>query len=204
LPFDLSSLKGGDALAEMSDIDSKAFNLIPFQEFIEGCSMAYDYMHQRIILYNKDYNYAYVFSLESQAWGMMESNIADSLNSYPDAIVVTKDNQLVSLSKEDEAKAKGLMITRALKLDDGDVLKTINTIVQRGDFNRGDVSTILWGSRDLKNWHLVWSSKDHYMRGFRGTPYKYYRIGALTNLGKDESLIGASINHEPKQTNKIR
>lgn len=203
-PMDINALKGGDKVAKMSGIDGNAFNTIPFEDFVKGCSMTYDYMHQRIILYNKEYSYAYVFSLESQAWGMMESNIADSLNSYPDAIVVTKDSQLVNLSKEDEAKAKGLMITRALKLDDGDVLKTINTIVQRGNFNRGDVSTILWGSRDLKNWHLVWSSKDHYMRGFRGTPYKYYRIGALTNLGKDESLIGASINYETKQTNQIR
>lgn len=204
LPVSIQNLKGGDKVVDMSGIDGNAFNTIPFEDFIKGCSMTYDYMHQRIILYNKECSYAYVFSLESQAWGMIESNIADSLNSYPDAIVVTNDNQLVNLSKEDDEKAKGLMITRALKLDDGDVLKTINTIVQRGDFNRGDVATILWGSRDLKNWHLVWSSKDHYMRGFRGTPYKYYRIGAITNLGKDESLIGASINYEIKQTNQIR
>lgn len=204
LSFDLSKLKGGDKLAEMSGIKGGAFNIDPFQEFIEGCSMVYDYTHQRIILYNKDYNYAYVFSLESQAWGMMKSNIEDKINSYPDAIVVTKDGELLNLSQENDAKMKGFMVSRALKLDGADVLKTINTIVQRGDFNRGEVSTILWGSRDLKNWHLVWSSKDHYMRGFRGTPYKYYRIGALTNLGKDESLIGASINYEPKQTNQIR
>lgn len=204
LPFDLSKLKGGDKLAEMSGIKEEAFNIDPFQEFIEGCSMVYDYTHQRIILYNKEYDYAYVFSLESKAWGIMESNIADKINSYPDAIVVTKDGELLNLSQENSAKMKGFMVSRALKLDDGDILKTINTIVQRGDFNRGDVATILWGSRDLKNWHLVWSSKDHYMRGFRGTPYKYYRIGAITNLGKDESLIGASINYEIKQTNQIR
>jgi hypothetical protein len=204
LPFDLSDLKGGDELAKMSSIDGKAFNLIPFQDFIEGCSMVYDYTHQRIILYNKECSYAYVFSLESKAWGMMASNIADKINSYPDAIVVTKDGKLLNLSKESEDKMKGFMVSRALKLDGADVLKTINTIVQRGDFNRGDVSTILWGSRDLKNWQLIWTSKDHYLRGFRGSPYKYYRIGALTNLGKDESLIGVSINYEPKQTNKIR
>jgi hypothetical protein len=206
-PFDLSKLKGGDKLAEMSGIKGEAFNIIPFQDFIGGCSMVYDYTHQRIILYNKKCSYAYVFSLESKAWGMMESNIEDKINSYPDAVVVTNDGKLLNLSKESkesEDKMKGFMVSRALKLDGADVLKTINTIVQRGDFNRGDVSTILWGSRDLKNWQLVWSSKDHYMRGFRGTPYKYYRIGALTNLGKDESLIGASLNYEPKQTNKIR
>lgn len=207
LPFDLSDLKGGDALAEMSGIDSMAFDAIPFQEFIEGCSMVYDYVHQRIILYNKKCNYAYVFSLESKAWGMMESNIADQINSYPDAIVVTKDGELLNLSKESkesEDKMKGFMVSRALKLDGADVMKTIDTIIQRGNFDRGDVSTILWGSRDLKNWQLVWSSKDHYLRGFRGSPYNYFRIGALTSLGKDESLIGASINYEPKQNNKLR
>lgn len=203
-PLDLTKQQGGERLIDLSGVNAESFGVLPFKEFLQGSSMVYDYKNQRIILYNKECKYAYVYSFESKAWGMMESNIVDSINSYPDAMVVTDDNHLVNLSKEDKDKAKGLMVTRALKLDGADVLKTIDTLVQRGNFNRGDVSTILWGSRDLKNWHLVWSSKDHYMRGFRGTPYKYYRIGALTNLGEDENLVGVSINHTPKQTNQIR
>lgn len=203
-PLDLTKQQGGETLIGLSGVNAESFDILPFKEFLQGSSMVYDYKNQRIILYNKECKYAYVYSFESKAWGMMESNIVDSINSYPDAMVVTDDNYLVNLSKEDKDKAKGLMITRALKLDGADILKTIDTLVQRGNFNRGDVSTILWGSRDLKNWHLVWSSKDHYLRGLRGTPYKYYRIGALTNLDEEEYLVGASVNYSVKQTNQLR
>lgn len=203
-PFKLAEIPGGKALMKLTGVKEGAFNIVPFKEFLKGIRMAYDYTHQRVLLFNDAHDYAYVYSLKSKEWGMCESNFMYPINSYPEALVVTKDNKLVNLSEASGETRPGLIMTRALKLDDGDVMKTVNTIIQRGYFDRGDVTTVLWGSRDLKNWHIVWSSKDHYLRGFRGTPYKYFRIGATTTLTEDEQLIGASIMLEPKQTNKLR
>jgi hypothetical protein len=204
-PMLLCMMPRGLQLMSKAEIESRTFDIIPFSEYLQGARMVYDYTHQRIVLYQPRCDYAYVYSLKNKQWGMMDSEIQYGVNSYPKALVVTSDNKLVDLSStEGELMRKGLMVTRALKLDYGDVLKTINTIVQRGNFNRGDVSTILWGSRDLKHWHLVWTSKDHYLRGLRGTPYKYYRIGALTNLDEEEYLVGASVNYSVKQTNQLR
>lgn len=204
-PMLLSMMPGGLQLMSKAEIGSRAFDMVAFKDYLQGARMVYDYTHQRIVLYQPRCDYAYVYSLKSKQWGMMESEIQYGVNSYPEALVVMSDNKLVDLSSaEGKLMRKGLMVTRALKLDGGDILKTIDTIIQRGDFDRDDVSTVLWGSRDLKNWHLIWTSKDHYLRGFRGSPYKYYRIGAITEIGREESLIGASISYQLKQTNKLR
>ena len=64
--------------------------------------------------------------------------------------------------------------------------------------------TALYGSRDLVNWHLVWSSKDHYLRGFRGSPYKYFRIAGVATLNADENIFGASVQFTPRQNNQPR
>ncbi|MCF0244890.1 MAG: hypothetical protein HUK06_08950, partial [Bacteroidaceae bacterium] len=95
-------------------------------------------------------------------------------------------------------------VTRPLKLETPDVLKTIDVLIQRGMFKRGDVQTVLYGSRDLYNWFIVWSSKDNFLRGFRGTPYKYYRIAGTATLTEDKSISGASIQYTPKHLNQPR
>lgn len=176
----------------------------PFLTFIKDCQMVYDYVHQRVFVFNTAYSYAYVYSLKSQRWGMTFSKLSSPINSYPDALAMTSDHMLVSYSETDDEECKGLYITRPLKLEAADVHKTISTIIQRGHFQRGDVATVLYGSRDLYNWHLIWSSTDHFLRGFRGTPYKYFRIAGVATLTDGKSIFGASVNMEPRHTNQLR
>lgn len=187
----------------------------PFLAFLSGCHMIYDYIHQRIVVFNPDtamvngaatplYTYAYVYSLKSKQWGMMFSDIGSSFNAYPQALAMTHDDKLVSFAGTDETVCNALFVTRPLKLDMPDVLKTVSTVIQRGLFQRGDVTTILYGSRDLYSWHLVWSSVDHYLRCFRGTPYKYFRIAGTASIFNGKSVYGASIAFEPRHTNQLR
>ena len=175
-----------------------------FSNFLEGCRMIYDYAHQRIIIFNTAFSYAYVYSLKSRMWGMMYANFDYTVNAYPDAMAVTKDNKLVSFRTTDETISKGLFVTRPLKLEAPDIHKTVSALIQRGHFQRGDVETVLYGSRDLYNWRLVWSSRDHYLRGFSGTPYKYFRIAGLTTLTDGKSLFGASVEFKQRLTNNLR
>lgn len=215
-PFDVTDLPGINVLHEQMGHSADACVPVkPFLGFLAGCQMIYDYIHQRIIVFNpstttingvttQNYSYAYVFSLKSKMWGMMYSNLDYSVNSYPDSLAVDKAGKLVSFSDTDEEVCKGLYITRPLKLEAADVHKTISALIQRGHFQRGDVGTVLYGSRDLYTWHLIWSSKDQYLRGFRGTPYKYFRIAGLTALTDGKSVFGASVNFEPRHTNNLR
>jgi hypothetical protein len=117
---------------------------------------------------------------------------------------MTFDNRLVSFRGTDEETSKGLYITRPLKFEAADVLKTVSALIQRGTFRRGDVGTVLYGSRDLYTWRIVWSSTDHTLRRFSGTPYKYFRIAGLVTLTKDKSVYGASVEVEQRQTDILR
>jgi len=215
-PFNVFDLPGIDQLhAKIGHSADACLPTKPFLGFLAGCQMVYDYVHQRIFVFNPAtetvngvtaplYTYAYVFSLKSKMWGMTFSSLKSTINSYPDALAMTHDNKLVSFSETDETVCKGLYITRPLKLEAADVHKTISALIQRGHFQRGDVGTVLYGSRDLYTWHLIWSSKDQYLRGFRGTPYKYFRIAGVATLTDGKSIFGASINFEPRHTNQLR
>jgi hypothetical protein len=226
-PFSLGTLPSSLlSFLSQEGYDTQAMQLQPFSSFLSGCRMIYDYTHQRIIVYNSGNNYAYVYSLKDHKWGMMITNIDYGINSYPEALAVTDAStggtrSVINLSQEvltetadDETVpvyVKGLVVTRPLKLDQPDALKTIDTIIQRGKFNFLDTSrtvkpirSILFGSRDLYNWHLVASSTDHYLRGFSGTPYKYFRIVVLVDFHPDESVYGATIQYTPRYLNRPR
>lgn len=188
-----------------------------FSEFRKGSRMSYDYVNQRIIVFNKNKNYAYVFSMKSKLWGIVASSLTTAINSYPNAYAMAKiktvvsdgkqevtNNCLVDLSRSAETHQKGLLVTRPIKLDVASMLKTFDTVFLRGLFGKGKVQVVLYGSRDNIRWHLIHSAKEHYLRGFRGTPYKYFRIVAITDLSIGETLVGASVAYTPRLTNQIR
>lgn len=197
-----------DKILEHADLSKGTLRILPFMDFVRDCRMIYDYEHQRIIAYNtsKEYNcnYAYIFSLKSKQWGMMQSYIADNVNSYPDALAVLNDGSLVNFSDETDEVYKSIAVSRPIKLDAYDIHKSIDTIIQRGVFKKGHVKSILYASNDLYNWVPVWSSTDHYLRGFRGTPYKYIRIVLLANLSNNEGITGCSVQFTPRLTNQPR
>lgn len=206
-PFDALRLPGFQKLHDMLGHKPETDRCLPtkpFKEFLQRCRMLYDYVHQRVIVYAPGVTYAYVYSLKSHQWGMLFSNISSHLNSYPDSLAMDSNNALVSYSIPKEGVTKCLYVSRPLKLEMPNILKTIDSVIQRGLFRYGHVSTVLYGSRDLQNWHLVWTSRDQQLSGFSGSPFKYFRVGGVATLSPDESLNGASVQFMPRQTNKPR
>lgn len=205
-PFDISSLPAMNDLRRLIGHGNPdtCMPTLPFLKFIDKCAMSYDYTNQRVFIFNPTVDYAYVLSLKSRQWAIVHSDFSYGLNSYPEAIVARRDSSLVNLSAKSDTFPSGLLVTRPIKLDAPDILKTVDTVIQRGYFRRGHVRSVLYGSRDLYNWSLVWSSKDHYLRGFSGSPYKYFRIALLCDLSEGESLYGATVQFEPRKTNQPR
>lgn len=216
--YNLPSLPSISVLLDEAGLTAADITYVPFKTFLGGLRGVYDYEHQHIIFYNENYQYAYVFSTQSKQWGMIESNLISTVNSYPEALAVTSTTTddgtvqtLINFSDRDEsANVNGLLISRPFKLGDPDMLKTIDTLIQRGyfDFHNtsgiSKVQQILYGSRDLFNWHTIWSSQDLYMRGFRGTPYKYFRVAAAVNLRKGEGIVGFTAEFTPRHANRPR
>lgn len=209
-PFDIQSFtKGKEMIAVYnkalgSEILPDNFTVQPFRTFLDDCRIVYDYPHQHIIIANKSCSYAYVYSARSRSWGMMllPDKISHGINSYPDALAMDDNHHLVSFSVYGDTTESYLLVTRPLKLDNPDILKTVDTVIQRG--NMKDACQALYGSRDLISWHLIWSSADRCLRGFAGTPYKYFRIAVIGSLSDGETLNGCTIQYYPRQTDQPR
>lgn len=180
-----------------------------------GSRIAYDYHHGRLIVYNPLHNYSYVMETESGMWSVMAQGFHSNLNVYEECLMVKEENttdgdtqyKVYNYSSDEvEENQKSYLISRPIKLGYPDVHKTINSIIQRGVFRRkNDVKQCLYGSNDLYNWIPVWSSDNIYLRGFRGTGYKYYRsILFIPEFKQDETLQGATITYEPRMTDKQR
>lgn len=204
-PFDVLSLPGMDKLHEMlGHGNDSCFPIAPFSEFLSSCGIIYDYVHQRIFVFSPKYSYAYVYSLKSKQWGMVYSNLIKAVNSYPEALAIDSSGNLIDFSKESEEMMSGLIVTRPIKLGEADILKTVDTVIQRGYFRSGHVKSVLYGSRDLFNWHLINSSVSHHIVNRLGTPYKYFRVALLCSLDKAESVYGCTVQYIPRFTNRPR
>ena len=131
------------------------------------------------------------------------SDMKHRINSYTDALAM-KGNKVVDLSKPGNDAQQILVVTNPINLSSPDFLKTIRTIAQRGFFKKNNVQQILYGSRDLIHWHAISSSTNEFLRGWRGTPYKYFRIAFTANLKRGESVSGCQILFEQRYTNRIR
>ncbi len=210
MPFDFSVLPKYNQLLSKAQFSYSDVYYKTFLSFLKNCQIAYDYTHQRIIVFNPTldgddnllFSYAYVYSLKSQLWGTMQSNFKSTINSYPDALAVDVDNNLISFSDSNDAVTNGMIVSRPFKLDNPDALKSVHSVIQRGLFQQGDVSLVLYGSRDLYSWHLIGSSATHKLRHYCGSPYKYFRIVALTTLSVGKSLSGISVDFSPRHLNQ--
>ena len=203
--FDIRNLTGMTTLHTMlGHSDSTCLPVVPFLTFLSDCRMIYDYVHQRIIVFSPQYGYAYVYSFKSQMWGLVHSTFASGVNSYPEALAMDNAGHLVDLGQSNVSTVAALCVTRPIKLDSSDIHKTVSSVIQRGMFRKGSVKVVLYGARDLYSWHMIYSSTDHYLRGFSGTPYKYFRVALLCNLSVDECVDGCSFRFTPRLTDQPR
>ncbi len=215
-PDTITALPKAAALVELYDkalgndgtqTDISSITVKPFGEFAEGCGIIYDYARQRVIVYNPSVEYAYIMSLKSGSWGMMRSNIRGTVNSYPEALAMVSDDGKPALADFDTVDGNGgveLIVTRPMKLGDSDVHKTVDAIIQRGTMLKDDVMQVLYASNDLDTWTIVWSSANAYLRGFSGTPYKYFRLAVIAKLEAGKVLAGCSLNADTRLTDQLR
>ncbi len=178
--------------------------MVPFKTYIQGCRIIYDYIQQHVVVFNSAYSYAYVYDLSTRTWSTMQSTLSAALNSYPQAYAINKSNQVVDLDQSPDESAYVLIVTRPLKLDAPDILKTVHACIQRGAFSEGNISSALYASRDLIDWQLVESATSPQIRSLGGTPYKYFIVVAVGEISSAEHISGCTIQEAQRLTRRLR
>lgn len=195
--FDLSSLPNIDRFTS----DLIPLPIVSFRTYLGGARMIYDYKNRELIVYNGS-DYSYVYQFETMTWGISSRKITLNIPRYTEALAEIGNAVFDFSERQTEKTVSIFIITRPLKLDAPDVFKTIHKVIQRGVYS--DIKQILYGSNDLIHWHTVWSSTNGRMQGFRGTPYKYYRIAVFGDMTSQESISAATIVYNHRLTNQVR
>lgn len=173
--------------------------------------VVYDYEGERLVCFNNNYDYQYVYCLKTQTWHRTQYGYLDvALNSYPRCMVVTRKSKRtgsiyvdhhaildISLTKDLTLTPKKILIvTRPFDLQEPDVLKTITDVRVRGNFAKGAFNFFLQGSQDGINFHTIST--------LRGKSWKLFRIILLANLALNERISWIDVMYDSRFTNRLR
>lgn len=180
-----------------------------FLAFVKEAKIAYDYAGKRLIFINEGEDYQYIYKLDTQTWhkAVYGIKLKYPINSYPECLIMGEGESLYSGKKVldfstaldaavEKTPTKGVIVTRALNLDEPDVFKTITDIRVRGQFKKGAVKFILLGSNDGDKYHVIST--------LRGKAWKLFRIILLTDLQPTDRISWIDVQYETKFTNRLR
>lgn len=191
----------------VGSIQEAGIKYIPFRQFMKGADMVYDYYDARIIVFNPDCAYAYVYSLKSGLWGAMESNIKKRVNIYPESYAINGDRKIVDFyESQPVGPTRYFLCTRPMAIGSAEAYKTMFSCITRGYFRNevGKCGMALYASNDLFKWFPVSTSVNKFLRGMCGSPYKYFRLALIGSLLPEESLGGLSADYQERWQNKLR
>ena len=194
-------------LLALGNIPESDVKYVRFRKYLEEAGMIYDYYDSRIIVFNPNYTYAYVYSLKSNMWGTMHNVFNKRVNIYPESYATDKAGKILDVYvKEPTENVPFFLCSRPLTLGQ-DAYKTMFDCITRGYFSSiqaGKCGMVLFGSNDLVNWYYVGSSVNMYLRNIVGSPYKYFRLSLMGNLAPKESISALSTEFQSRLQNKLR
>lgn len=207
-PFNFMDMKYANQIIATNETMSEEISYIRFRDYLKSADMIYDYYDNRIIVFNPNQAYAYVYSLKSKMWGTMKNVFSKRVNIYPESYATNKEGKILNVYVEEpSSNTPYFLCSRPLTISDKEVYKTIFTCIARGYFRKetnGKCAMVLYGSNNLFDWYLIKTSINEYLRAMAGSPYKFFRIALIGNLATNESISGLSAEFQERLQNKLR
>ena len=207
-PFNFMEMKYAKQIIATNGTESGEISYIRFKDYLKSADMIYDYYDNRIIVFNPNQAYAYVYSLKSKMWGTMKNVFNKRVNIYPESYATNNEGKILNVYVEEPySNTPYFLCSRPLTISDKEVYKTIFTCIARGYFRKGTngkSAIVLYGSNNLFDWYLIKTSINEYLRGIAGSPYKYFRVALIGNLATNESISGLSAEFQERLQNKLR
>ena len=108
--------------------------------------LAYNYLHNEVIISNIVFDYSFVYSLTNREWSIIDRVFDVTTNSYPELVVYNNDKQLRYEFTEGDDKVPVVAITRPVKVDTLD-FKRLRQAALRCTFE-GSLNFYVLGSND--------------------------------------------------------
>lgn len=202
----LSALEEIAATHFGSTLPGDVSDSLSFVDYIAECYIAYDFANARLILLNPNCEYQYIYNLSSRTWHKMCFGLPfkRAVNSFPDCYMQCESNDgdavynfsIIDDVNDINVRTFGVLVTRALDFDEPFILKTIQAIRHRGNYDSEHVRFLLYGSRDGIHYIPVHSLK--------GKSFKFYRIAIMASLLPTERINRTTVQFDNKFGNKLR
>ena len=201
LLFNSSGMLAGQIFTRAEYDDHTKFEPVPIREYIKGAKLAYNYLHNEVILSNVNYGYSYVYSLDNQTWGVIDKTFDVTTNSYPELKVFNSDKGVMYEFKDGADANKVVAITRPFTLGSFDY-KRLRQAALRTTFE-GTLNFYLLGSNDGANFVCITGKEYPSKNGgesmnvtrrdlitamSRSRQYKYFAIAIAGNMKGRVSL----------------
>lgn len=164
-----------EAIFEKAGKDA-VVNPVPIREYIQSengnvkgesrVKLAYNYLHNEVILSNVNYGYSYVYSLTNQVWSVIDTVFDLTTNKYPELVVFNKGGGCMYTFKDGAALNKVVAITRPFTLGSID-FKRIRQAGLRTTFN-GRLNFYVLGSIDGANFVCITGKEAAEVKGENG------------------------------------
>jgi hypothetical protein len=187
-------------------ISEQLYNKKEFQEFLQGCTVAYDYRDSLIHFINNDYSHRWVYNIKSHTFSIKDNDEhlpTGIVNDYPDTLI-TIDYNVCSfyykpLEQDDANTYDCIISSRPCKFGELLVMKSIRRIKHIYNFN--DNSTYIRlnvsASNDCKIWNVL--------NSITGAGWKFFKFTInISNMKADDRYVGLEVITQPRRTNKIR
>ena len=141
-----------------------------------------------------------VYSLQSGAWCTLSATLSATMRAGQTVWGVTDTPQGREIGKIRFARGCRMPVVLCSRpLDFGQCgAKRVERLIVRGLFHDkgtdgSHIGVALYGSNDLHHWWLLQTSSSQYLRLYKGTPFRWWRVAAVGQLHTGESIEGAHV-----------
>ena len=193
-----------EAIFEKAGKDT-VVNPVPIREYIQsengnvkgesGAKLAYNYLHNEVILSNVNYGYSYVYSLTNQVWSVIDTVFDLTTNKYPELVVFDNQGKMITFADGESGVVPVVAITRPFTLGSID-FKRIRQAGLRTTFN-GQLNFYVLGSNDGAEFKCITGKEAAEVKGesgevktrrdlitamSRSKQYKYFAIAVVGEM----------------------
>lgn len=186
---------------------------IGFLEYIQSSVMGYDRNNRELIITNKEYDYSYIYSFESNFWFKIGRSFEVLIGNYPFLEALDESVHLSISQEQTEGHSVVMYLSREQSLGMDRVFKKLDRSLLRCSVKTSQSTKFLfaiWGSDDNANWQLTSGNdrKSGYVLDVRtGRSHKKWKFYIVMVAG--EVAMSARINEivatfQPKLSAKLR
>ena len=177
-------------------------NPVPIREYIQGESgnvkgesgakLAYNYLHNEVILSNVNYGYSYVYSLTNQVWSVIDVVFDLTTNKYPELVVFDKaQGKMITFADGENGVVPVVAITRPFTLGSFD-FKRLRQAGLRCTFE-GSLNFYLLGSNDGARFVCITGKEAAEVKGENGEVKTYRDLITAMSRSKQYKYFAIAI-----------